>query len=225
MKRTIRSAKNIICLAILGCIAIPVNAQGDSAVNLPNFLFPRFTKCVIKLKSGQVSSAVLNYNIIDQEMVFRQNEGYMVLANPQLVDTVYMTNRTFVPFRIGFYELVMTGPATLFIQYKSDVESVGTPTGYGATSQTTNATPQRQMYGPFGSVDLRIPDGFKIVDKTDYWVRKDNEMSKFSTKRQFLKIFKDKEKELIQFIDNNDIKFKNINDIVKLFNYCNELYN
>ncbi len=49
---------------------IAVNAQQDSAVNLPNFLFKGFTKSVIKLKSGQVNSATLNYNIIDQEMDF-----------------------------------------------------------------------------------------------------------------------------------------------------------
>ncbi|MEP7255520.1 MAG: hypothetical protein ABI666_07065 [Ferruginibacter sp.] len=225
MLKIIQFVRIFTCSVILALTVITANAQEDSAINLPNFLFPGFTKSVIKLKSGQLSSAVLNYNVVDQEMVFRQNEGYMVLSNPQLVDTVYIANRIFIPFKIGFYELVMAGPATLFIQHKSDLESVGTPTGYGATSQTTNAIPQRQIYGPAGSVDLRIPDGFKIVDKTEYWVRKSNQMDKFSTKRQFLKIFKDKEKELTQFIDHNDIRFKNINDIVKLFNYCNELYN
>ena len=50
-------------------------------------------------------------------------------------------------------------------------------------------------------------------------------MEKFSTKRQFLKIFKDKEKELTKFIDDKNIKFREVNDIVTLFNYCNELYN
>ncbi len=204
---------------------IAVNAQQDSAVNLPNFLFKGFTKSVIKLKSGQVNSATLNYNIIDQEMVFLQNDGYMVLSNPQIVDTIYIANRTFLPFKTGFYELVMTGAVTLFIQHKSELESVGTTTGYGATSQTTNARPARQLYGPIGSVDLSIPDGYKIVDKTDYWAKRGSEMDKFSSKRQFLKIFKDKEKELSKFIDDNNIKFKDINDIVKLFNYCNELYN
>lgn len=204
---------------------IAVNAQQDSAVNLPNFLFKGFTKSVIKLKSGQVNSATLNYNIIDQEMVFLQNDGYMVLSNPQIVDTIYIANRTFLPFKTGFYELVMAGAVTLFIQHKSELESVGTTTGYGATSQTTNARPARQLYGPIGSVDLSIPDGYKIVDKTDYWVRRGSEMDKFSSKRQFLKIFKDKEKELSKFIGDNNIKFKDINDIVKLFNYCNELYN
>jgi len=214
----------LYCTAFL-LISISVNAQQDSATNLPNFLFKGFTKSVIKLKSGQVNSAVLNYNIIDQEMVFLQNDGYMVLSNPQIVDTVYIANRTFIPFKTGFYELVMTGAVTLFIQHKSELESVGTTTGYGATSQTTNARPARQLYGPIGSVDLSIPDGYKIVDKTEYWVKRGSEMDKFSSRRQFLKIFKDKEKELSQFIDQNSIKFKDINDIVKLFNYCNELYN
>ena len=204
---------------------IAVNAQQDSAVNLPNFLFKGFAKSVIKLKSGQVNSATLNYNIIDQEMVFLQNDGYMVLSNPQIVDTIYIANRTFLPFKTGFYELVMAGTVTLFIQHKSELESVGTTTGYGATSQTTNARPARQLYGPIGSVDLSIPDGYKIVDKTDYWVRRGSDMDKFSSKRQFLKIFKDKEKELSKFIEDNNVKFKDINDIVKLFNYCNELYN
>ncbi len=134
--------------------------------------------------------------------------------------------RTFLPFKTGFYELVMADTVTLFIQHKSELESVGTTTGYGATSQTTNARPARQLYGPIGSVDLSIPDGYKIVDKTDYWVRRGSEMDKFSFKRQFLKIFKDKEKELSKFIEDNNIKvFKDINDIVKLFDYCNELYN
>ena len=225
MRKIIRSSKKILCLVILVSTAIASTAQQDSAVNLPNFLFLGFTKSTIKLKSGQFSAAVLNYNVVDQEMVFQQNGGYMVLSNPQLVDTVYIANRTFIPFKVGFYELVMTGPLTLFIQHKSDVESVGTPTGYGATSQTSNSSYQRQIYGPAGSVDLRIPDGYKIVDKTDYWVRKNDLMEKFSTKRQFLKIFKDKEKELTKFIDDKNIKFREVNDIVMLFNYCNELYN
>jgi hypothetical protein len=218
-------ARIVLYSTIFLLAGIAVNAQQDSATNLPNFLFRGFTKSVIKLKSGQVNSAVLNYNIIDQEMVFQQNESYMVLNNPQLVDTIYIANRTFIPFKVGFYEIVMTGAVTLFIQHKSELESVGTPTGYGATSQTANARPASQIYGPIGSVDLSIPDGYKIVDKTEYWVRKGSEMDKFSGKRQFLKIFKDKEKELAKFIDDNNIKFKEINDIVKLFNYCNELYN
>lgn len=225
MTRTIQYVKKIICLTVLAFVIMPASAQEDSVINLPNFLFPAFTRSVIKLKSGQVNSAVLNYNVIDQEMVFKQSDGYLVISNPQLVDTIYVGSRTFIPFKVGFYELIMTGPATLFVQHKSDLESVGTPTGYGATSQTSNALPQRQIYGAMGTVDLRIPDGYKINDKTEYWVRKNNVMDKFSSKRQFLKIFKDKEKELSQFIDQNSIKFKDINDIVKLFNYCNELYN
>ncbi len=224
MKVIIRFATIILYSAIFIFITTTVDAQAEAAKNLPNFLLPEFTGGILKLKSGQVNTAVLNYNVVDQEMVFLQNDIYMVMDNPQLVDTIFLANRTFIPFNTGFYELVMTGTITLFIQHKSNVESVGATTGYGATSKTLAPSYVRQIYGPAGSINLRIPDEFKVVDISFYWVRKESSMEKFSTKHQFLKIFRDKGKELNNFIDSNRINFKNLSDIVKLFNYCNELY-
>ncbi len=224
MKVFIQFVKVIFYSAIIVFITITVNAQTEAAKNLPNFLLPGFTNGILKLTSGQVNTAVLNYNVVDQEMVFLQKDIYMVLDNPQLIDTIFLANRIFIPFNTGFYELVMTGPVTLFVQHKSNVESVGTTTGYGATSKTLAPAYVRQIYGPAGSINLQIPDEFKVVDVSFYWVRKESSMDKFSTKHQFLKIFKDKGKELNKFIDSNRTNFKNLSDIVKLFNYCNELY-
>jgi len=224
MKNLIRAGKSMLCLILFASFLIPASAQGDSSKNLPNFLLSEFTKGIVKLKSGQTNTAVLNYNIVDQEMVFLQSDRYMVLDNPQLVDTIYLANRTFVPFKTGFNELVMTGPATLFIQHRSEVVPVGATTGYGVTSQTTGPSYVRQVYGPTGSVNFNLPEGFKLNDKTDYWAGRDNSMERFSNKRQFLKIFKDKSKELDQFIGSKHIDFKNLSDLVKLFNYCNEIY-
>jgi len=224
MRNIIKPVKFILCSAILFSVAISTNAQADEAKNLPNFLLPEFTQGIVKFKSGQTKSAVLNYNTIDQELVIRQDGKYMVIDNPQQVDTIFVANRSFIPFGNAFYELVNKGVVTLFIQHKSNLEALGTPTGYGATTQTTTATYQRQVYGHAGTVNLKIPDEYKVVAANDYWVKKDGAMEKFITKRQFLKIFKDKEKELNKFIDANSINFKNISDLVKLFNYCNELY-
>jgi hypothetical protein len=215
--------KYLFCAVILSCVVAPVNAQTDSALNLPNFLLPSFTKSLVKFKSGEVKTALLNYNVIDQEMVFKQPDAYMVLDNPQLVDTILINDRKFVPFNNAFYEVPVTGPVTLFIQHKMTAEDQGTPTGYGATSKTLQPTYVRQLYGPTGSVNLSLPDNIKLTDVTDYWISKDNSMDKFTNKRQFLKIFKDKEKEINQYIDKNNISFKKSADIVKLVIYCRDL--
>jgi hypothetical protein len=216
--------RQIIPVLILAFFSLPLVAQTDSLINLPNLLIPRFTKSVIKLKSGEVNTAILNYNTVDQEMVFMQKRLFMVLNEPHLIDTVFMANRTFVPFEKGFYELVIKAPVSLFIQHKSYVEFEGYPTLYGAKSQTTAPSYVRQIYGATGAIDLKIPAGYKVVDDSQYWILKDKLMSVFETKRQYLKIFPDKENELNQFISKYSTDFKKMDDIIKLVNYCNGLY-
>ena len=225
MPLTTKLKKTFFFAAIAILFTINTQAQIDSAKDLPNFLLPSFTKSIIKFKAGDSKTAHINYNVIDQEMVFMQGDTYMVLDNPLLIDTVYIGTRQFVPFATGFYEVLMTGPLSLFIQHKSNAEPVGTAGGYGTTSQTSAATYQRQMYGPTGSVNLKIPDDFKITDDTYYWIKKGSVMEKFANKRQFLKIFKDKEKELSKFISVNDIQFNKNDDLIKLATYWSSLYN
>ena len=204
--------------------ALPAAAQVDSAVNLPNFLLPNFTKSIIKFKAGgENKTAMLNYNVVDEEMVFMQPDNYMVLDNPEVIDTVYMAGRKFIPVKKSFYEVLIAGTSALFLQYKTTAEAAGTPTGYGATSKTQGNTYVRQVYGPVGSVDLKIPDDVKLTEDNYYWVSTDNSMEKFATKRQFIKIFKDKEKELNEFIDHNDISFKKTYDVIRLVRYYTKL--
>jgi hypothetical protein len=223
MKKTLISLRHIYAGLLLSAVTFQLAAQTDSLVNMPNLLLPKFTKSVVKLKSGKINTAVLNYNKVDQEMVFFQNKQTLILDEPQLIDTVFMANRTFVPFEKGFYELAVKAPVTLFIQHKSYVEFEGYPTLYGAKSQTTAPSYVRQIYGSNGAIDLKIPKGYKVIDDTQFWIRKIDGMTMFDTKREFLKIFPDKEKELSQFISKNKVNFDNNEDVVKLVTYCNEI--
>jgi len=209
--------------ALLALLLIPagLNAQADSLVNLPNLLLPRFTNSLVKMKSGEKRRAVLNYNLIDQEMVFMQRGQFYVLDDPQLIDTVYMANRTFVPLEKGFYELAVTGPATLFIQHKAYAESLGVPTAFGARSQTTSYNYVKMIFGGNGAINLKFPDEFTIADDTEYWIRKDGVMVSFKSQRQFLKIFPEKKKEIDRYISENQVDFKNKQSIINLVQYCN----
>ncbi len=215
-----KKIKEIFCIIAISFTAASADAQTDSAKNGSNFLFPEFSKCVIKFKSGDSKTAVINYNVIDEELVFQQSDAYMVIDNPSIIDTIYVNDRKFVPVGSLFYEVALSNPIiSLFIQYKSIVEDTGVPTAYGATTKTNNTRYSKQIYGPIASLNLSVPDNLKVTDKTIYWVGKDGSLEKFNTKRQFLKIFKAKEKELNQFIDSNSIDFKKPNDIIKVCNF------
>ena len=223
-KRRISVIKSLaVILSLMFVVSIRAQ-ETDSLQNLPNLLFPKFTKGIVKLKDGKMYTAMLNYETVEQEMVFLQKKLTLRLENPGLVDTIYLYNKVFIPFEKGFYEVVLKAPITFFIQHKSYVESLGTPVGYGAMSQTTSSSYVRQVFSSNGAIGLKIPPDFKVVDDSDYWVRWINGMEKFSSKAQFLRIFSDKEKELKQFISKNNIDFKNNLKLISLFTYVNELY-
>jgi hypothetical protein len=216
--------KKLLSVSFLVALTIGViKAQTDSLVNLPNLLIPRFTKSVVKLKSGEIKTAFLNYNTVEQEMVFMQQKLFLVLDDPKQVDSVFMANRIFVPMEKGFYEVLLKEPITLFQQHKSYVESEGVPTAYGAKSQTTSPNYVRQIYGANGPIDLKIPKGYKVVDDSQYWVRYKDQMRSFDTKRLFLKIFPEKEKELSDYIDKYKVDFKKPENVKRLVEYCNKL--
>jgi hypothetical protein len=210
-------------LAILTFAITSASAQDDNTEALPNFLFPKFVNAIVKFKSGESKKAVINYNIIDEELVFLQENVYMTLDDTQTIDTLFVNDRKFVPFKVGFYEVFPATPACLFIQHKATAEPQGTPNAYGTTSQSGNGRYARQVYGASGLINLKLPDNFKISDASLYWLKKDSSMYKFTNKKQFLKIFKEKEKELTQFIDINNIDFKRSDDVIRLIDYLNEL--
>lgn len=213
-----------LAAAIFLFVAAPANAQPDSAVNLPNFLLPKFTKSVIKFKGGDAKSAIVNYNIIDEELVFVQDDTYMVLNDPQVIDTVYINSRMLIPSKNGFYEIIRNDPFSLVIRHKGYLEAATSANAYGVRSHTASTVYRKQFYGPAGTVNLKIPDNLKVVDDSEYMISRDGSFEKFSSKRQFKKIFKEKEKELDKFFADNSINFQNLSDIIRLLNYCNELY-
>ncbi|GEM_PF-270234 len=194
--------------------------QVDTLKDVPSLLLPRFTTGIVKLKSGVVNKGIMNYDLVGQQMIFLQRKQTLVLREPQLVDTIFLANRIFVPFEKGFYELLaQEGNTALFRQHRAHFEIPGAQIGYGLTSKTVAPQYYQQIYGPTGAIDLTVPEGSKVVDDSQYWVRINGEMNNFRNRKQFLKIFPGKQKELEKFISQNKIDFAKIEDVKKLFLY------
>ena len=224
MTRILRFEKSMLILIILLIAPPQAFAQSDQAKNLPNFLLPEFTPGVIKYKNEERKSAVINYNIIDQELVLVQDDRYMAFDYPQLIDTVFVADRLLVPFQKSLFELAFSAPVALFIQHKGKLELAGAEIGYGQTSRSSGGQYLRQIYGPTKTYSLEIPDGYKVTDVTEYWIRReDGSMENFTTRRQFLELFPKAQKEINKFIKSNRIDFKKAADVVKLISFCNEL--
>jgi hypothetical protein len=217
------NATVVITLLIGVILTLPVKAQTRPDGSAPQFLYPEFTKSKVRMKNGQVQNIMLNYNTVSEKMVFQRDEKLYDMANPEMVDTVFLQDSRFVPSGKVFYKIVLVAPVAFYAQYKGEVQSPGTPAGYGGTSQVSNTKNMSSVQLSTGYYNLDLPADYTVKTSIIYWFSKDGKMLSFVTERQFLKLNPDKETEIKQFIKQNRIKFDKLPDMVKLGEYYNQL--
>lgn len=220
--------KFIICLGTIVVIAFSTfsvcftQAPGKGTI-APHYLYPKFETGVVKMKAGPQHNVLLNYNMITEEMVFDNNGQKLALSNVDYVDTIYLNNQKFIPFERVFLECAYQGHITLLIQNKRRLIDPGTPAGYGGTSSTGAASQKSSIVGSGRIYELTIPGDLKITNDNIYWVEENNNMHKFVSEGQFLKIFPSKKDSLKKFIKTQKIDFRQKEDLVKLIQYLNEI--
>ena len=215
-------SKRVIFAIALSCIAMQLTAQPDSISNLPQFLYPGFARSIVKLKSGEKRTAMMNYNTVTEKMTFYQNGALLNMNNPEAADTIFLQNAKFVFHENGFYEVLVNAPISLYIQHKSNITFSGKPAAYGTSSETAGSTSISKVYDD-KAYNFKLPDNFKVTSSPVYWIRMNNVMYRFMSERQFLKIFPTKEGEIKKFINQSNINLKKRDDLIKLVTYCNEL--
>jgi hypothetical protein len=203
----------------------PVILSGQTNVNgsMPQYLFPEFSKCEVRMKNGEIQSTEMNYNTVTERMVFSRDNKYYDLTNLEMVDTIYLNDRKFIPSGRIFYEVLLSGPIDLFIQNKGDLLPAGKPVGYGGTSQLANSKYLSTIKLSSGEFNLELPADYTVRASPVCWIRKNNEMLSFTTEKQYLKLFQDKAEGIKEFIKKNRLKFDNYADLIQIVRYCSGL--
>lgn len=208
---------------ITALISVDAYSQAGSQP-LAQFLFPAFTKGVVKMKSGDSYSAMFNYNMVEEEMIFiNKASSYLALENIGSVDTIIIAGRRFIPVQKVFYEVLYNGQYPVFIQHKSKYSQEGTATAYGLTSQTNARETYVNVKAGNQIRSLDMPDNVKVVPEDVYWIRVKDELKRFINERQFIKLFPEKEDELKSFIRKTPVDFSKRDDLVKLAVHVNEI--
>lgn len=199
-----------------------LSAQTGPSNELPQFLFQKFSRGVVKMKAGNSYGALLNYNKIDEEMIFEQKGTYLIFENIKDIDTIFVQNRIFVPVEKAFYEVVARGKYPVYIQHKSKYAPVATTSAYGIKSQTQSTVNVTTVKAGQMTRTLDVPPDVTVSDYPVNWVMKDGVMEKFSNTGNLVKLFPEKESGIKDFIKKEKINFKEYNDVVKLAKFINQ---
>lgn len=213
--------KQIYILTAAVCFICNSYAQPESpGTALYHYVFPSFIEGTVKQKSGEVNKALLNYNSITEEMIFEQSGRQMALDKTENIDTVFIENKKFIPAGNVFYEVVTPAPVALFIQHKTTVVPPGSNTGFGS-SQTSAITSITDLKRAGTAYRLKLPDDYKLLSKTVYWVNKNNSYINIKNAKDVQDLFPDKSGAIKDFVKVGKINFKNPADVIKLIMFCN----
>lgn len=210
-------------------LSLTGKAQDNEGNPLPHFLFPQFKEGIVIMKDGQKFTSILNYNMVDEKMITELEGIYRYSKNPRSIERILIENRLFIPFGNAFYEIITSGNITLFLQNKSTYTPKGNDVGYGAMNRSVGPTsaqrfelvPVTQLYGEVVKIDL--PRNVDITPASVYWVSMDDKLEKFSTERQFIKMFPEYKEELKSFFKKETINIRKREDVIRLGNFCNEI--
>jgi len=219
-----RRSASLLAMALMMMLSGQAGAQDNQFKNLPQFLFPEFSPCTVKLKSGKSQDMIMNYNMVSGRMVFERNGSLFDLQTPELVDTVIFGKKRFIRASAVYYEVLLKAPITLFLHHKGELLHAGKPAAYGGTSQVSATTTVGGVSSGAAYYNLKIPSEYIVKTEKIFMLRNAaSEMNSFTTARQFLKLFPEKETELQQFIKEKKIKFDNNDHVVELVRFCNTL--
>ena len=218
--------KIILCSFFCYGYLMAVSQSGNTDfVNRSVFLLPEFTSGKVHFKKGTVQQALFNYNLLFQQMIFSQNGNMAALSDLQLIDTVYFSNRKFIPVDTVFYEVRLENTKyPLYVHHTCTVEKVAASSPYAAGSQTgaiQNINTFR--YGVATPYQLLVPDNYTVEYKDIYMIRQDDEYVAIKGIKQLKAIFPDKDKVIKAFVKESNIDFGKLADVEKLMVFCEGL--
>ncbi|KAF5079736.1 hypothetical protein DSECCO2_127290 [anaerobic digester metagenome] len=219
--------KNLICTLFFTILSIMSFSQGKEIITSPYF-FPDFSEGLIKMKHGGGYSGLLNYNIISEELVFEREGARYVFLNDSIsrVDSVYIAGRKFVVHKNKLIELIARDETyELFVEHKCRVSSRGVPTAYGATSITSSVSSISSVQTGGATYELTVPDDMNIEPFKIYWIKKNDNMIRFTNIKQIIKYYGGNRSDVKAFIKENDISFEDMDRIILLFDFINRLNN
>lgn len=214
--------KRLYCLlAALLCLFTGMFAQPDDN---SGYLFETFKDGFVYYRDGRKFNVPLNYNLITGQYIFvdkQDGNQKKEFTEPGMIVAIQIDGRTFLPPSEGLTEVIQSEPP-FYVSYRGVVKKEK-GTAYGGTTQTASVDAYSQIrgVGQIGGTD-GTQKSVAAVDK-EYKVKIGKRTKRFSNAKQFLKLFPDQEEAITRFLEEKQVDFDNIAQVLDLYNYARGL--
>lgn len=205
-----------------------------------HYLFDQFQQGSFLFKSGKLSTEMLNYNTLTKEVVMLKGDKKAVLLRSNLknIDTVYIKERTFVPYYEKFRELLINSEVLqVFVDYECTLKSkkgginpnnvsstnVSENVNFKDTNQKTMLITIEQLEDKDILYELNLPSPYLAELKFEYLYIKDNKKTIVKNMNQFKKLYSDYKKEFNTYRKENRVEFDKQMSVKSLIDYLEKL--
>ena len=215
--------KTVIFYSLIFCVVFNAFSQNTSE----HYLFDKFEKGTLLLKSGKSTMEMLNYNALTNEIVIEKDGKISALlaSYVKTIDTVYVKGRKLVPNFNKFSEnLINSNGLKLFVDYECTLKSnTEGRTPYGSSSQTSSPITISSVQDRGALYNLELPGLYSAELKMQYRYIKDNNETVVKNLNQFKKLFPRHKKEFGKYKKENKVEFDEPMTVQSLVNYLESL--
>jgi hypothetical protein len=211
-----------VYLSLILCLISTLGYNQARKTDVSHYLFPEFKKGNVVMHSGIKNVTMLNYNAVTEEMIFEANGKKLAVSKLDEIEAIYIEERKFIPFHNKFVEIIYQNIYELYAAHKCSVTEPGKPAAYGGTSQTSASTSYSSISSGGQVYELSLPQGIETKPYTEYWIRKDDEVSSFLNMRQLSKNFSDKSDIFKKYVKEHKVTYENQESLIGLIKYMEQ---
>jgi len=207
------------------------------------YLFDGFKEAQVFLKNSAITKAMMNYNLFSGEMMFIDKGGdTLVLVNISDISAILIDKHLFKKVSKHFYEVMasdMESETELlvrrFIEDSAPVKygayGIASPTA-AIDNKSTVLLGNQSMVGivdkntspSSANIPISVNKEIRFQRKDIYTLAQDDKI-RTADKKGFLKNFPRQTKAIENYLEKAPVDFKDEQDILRLYNYCVDLYN
>jgi len=188
------------------------------------YRYPTFATGTVYFKDGTSSSALLDFNLLNEEMQFiNPNGDTLSLANEATIKYITINNDSFY-YAKGYLELVSANSFMKLAKKQrlkiGDVKRLG---GYDQPSSTSAITSYSSLSVGNQVTKINQRADILLAKETTFYIGDNYNSFVASTKRNIIKMFPRKESEIDHFLNENKIRFNNQDDLIKLVTFLQKI--
>lgn len=206
----------LTCLFIFGFL---LNIAAQSSQKEKTYLFEKFTAGKVLMKDGTTINASLNYDCINKEMNYLENNERMILLGLEMIDTVYIINRKFIPHKTFFLEVIPVGNSELYVSWKTKVANKGKEGAMGMVSHSGTVETLDVLRIQNKGVDNANYYIYNFAPENTYYLSLNNQLKKFNNSKSLLKLFPEKKDKIKTYLKENEVSFSNLEAVISLIDF------